>query len=94
MFKCEIGVLFYVFARMYRCFCFVFNFIIRVNYLLLFCKFYCFLNREQTYDVLFEGDDEGKSIATIILDAIVNVSLNWGLSSRSANFFRSQSEVF
>ncbi|XP_028396133.1 actin-related protein 10-like [Dendronephthya gigantea] len=28
--------------------------------------------REQTCDVLFEGDDEGKSIASLILDAIIN----------------------
>ena len=28
--------------------------------------------REQTYDVLFEGDGEGKSIASILLDAIMN----------------------
>ena len=34
-----------------------------------------FLNREQTYDVLFEGDDEGKSVATLLLDAIINVRL-------------------
>ena len=30
-------------------------------------------NREQTYDVLFEGDDEEKSVATLLLDAIINV---------------------
>ncbi|CAB4039663.1 Hypothetical predicted protein, partial [Paramuricea clavata] len=28
--------------------------------------------REQTYDVLFEGDDEEKSVATLLLDAIIN----------------------
>ena len=28
------------------------------------------------YDVLFEGDDEGKSVATLLLDAIVNVCIS------------------
>lgn len=34
-----------------------------------------YLYREQAYDVLFEGDEEGKSIATLLLEAIINVRL-------------------
>ena len=42
---------------------------ISVEELLLFCLVY----REQTFDILFDGDEEEKSIATCVLDSILKV---------------------
>ena len=45
----------------------------------MFVGFY--LCREQAFDALFDGDEEEKSVATLLLDAIINVGLELTLWS-------------
>jgi len=36
---------------------------------------FCLVYREQTFDILFDGDEEEKSIATCVLDSILKVHM-------------------